>query len=268
MKAQLIITHPGSAHFDEVTAIGLILAVTADTVFRIERREPTQEELNNPDVWVVDVGDQYEPETRNFDHHQDIDCSAAFVLVAKYLGLLETLSVMPWWDFKDSVDRFGPVKSSIKYYAGDNLINQNPVENWLVARFASDPEASLTLLKAFGANIIKDARILKNQIDFWKTSSRLVIAGVPAIIGETRESAGLEEFRRLDENPPDIVISLDRRDKGWRLFRYDGTPVDFSLISDRPEIAFAHKSGFMAKTKERLVIDDLIALVSKAVVGY
>ncbi len=110
--------------------------------------------------------------------------------------------------------------------------------------------------------------MLKSQIDFWKTSSRLVIAGVPAIIGETRESAGLEEFRRQDENPPDIVISLDRRDEGWRLFRYDGTPVDFSLISDRPEIAFAHKSGFMAKTKERLGIDDLIALVSKAVTGY
>ncbi len=268
MRAQLIITHPGSAHFDEITAIGLILAVNADTVFRIERREPTQEELNNQDVWLVDVGNQYEPETRNFDHHQDTDCPAAFILVAKYLGLLETLSVMPWWDFKDSVDRFGPVESSIKYHAGDDLVNQNPVENWLVTRFASDPETSLTLLKAFGANIIKDARTLKSQIDFWKTSSRLVIAGVPTIIGETRESAGLEEFRRLDENPPDIVISLDRRGKGWRLFRYDGTPVDFSLISDHPKIAFAHRSGFIAKTKERLTIDDLIALVSKAVTGY
>ena len=88
------------------------------------------------------------------------------------------------------------------------------------------------------------------------------------MIGETRESAGIEEFRRLDENPPDIVISLDRRDKGWRLFRYDGTPVDFSLISDHEEISFAHKNGFMAKTKERLGIDDLIALVSNAVTGF
>ena len=26
MKAQLIITHPGSTHFDEVTAVGLIMA--------------------------------------------------------------------------------------------------------------------------------------------------------------------------------------------------------------------------------------------------
>ena len=265
MNSQLIITHPGGAHFDEVTAVSLILTVYADTEFRIERREPVPAELDDPDVWVVDIGDQHEPEKRNFDHHQSLDCPAAFALVAEYLGLLETMSVMPWWHFKDEVDRFGPVKSSVKYHAGDDLVNRNPVENWLVARFASEPETCLPLLKTFGAHIISEARTLKRQIDFWKTRSRLVIAGVPAIIGETRESAGLEEFHRLDENPPDIVISLDRRDDGWRLFRYDGAPVDFSLISDCPEIAFAHKSGFLAKTKERLAIDDLINLVSKAV---
>ena len=267
MKVQLIITHPGSAHFDEVAAVSLILAVHADTVFRIERREPVPAELDDTDVWVVDIGDRHEPEKHNFDHHQSLGCPAAFVLVAEYLGLLETMSVMPWWRFKDEVDRFGPGKSSIKYHAGDDLVNQNPVEIWLMASFASGPEASLPLLKAFGAHIIEDARMLKSQIDFWRTGPRLVIAGVPAMIVETRESAGLEEFRRLDENPPDIVISLDRRNNGWRLFRYDGTPVDFSLISGRPEIAFAHKSGFMAKTKERLGTDDLIDLVSKAVTG-
>ncbi|MFC2014600.1 MYG1 family protein [Chloroflexota bacterium] len=268
MKAQLIITHPGSAHFDEVTAVSLILAMNTDTVFRIERREPSASELDNPDVWVVDIGGRHESEKRNFDHHQDTDCPASFVLVTKYLGLEETMSVMPWWDFKNDVDRFGPGNSSIKYNAGDILVNQNPVETWLTTYFASEPELSLPLLKVFGAHIIESAGILKSQIDFWETSSRLVIAGVPAMIGETRESAGLEEFRRLDENPPDIVISLARRDDGWRLFRYDGTPVDFSLISDCPEVAFAHKSGFMATTKERLDIDNLIALVSKAVTSF
>ncbi len=265
--AQLIITHPGGAHFDEMTAIGLILAVHADTDFRIERREPEPAELDDPNVWVVDIGDRHEPQKRNFDHHQSLDCPAAFVLVAEYLGLAETLSVMPWWQFKDSVDRFGPGKSSKIFDAGDDLVNRNPVEIWLTANFASEPKSSLPLLKAYGAHVIEDARMLKSQIDYWKASSRLVIAGVPAMIGETRESAGLEEFRRLDENPPDIVISLDRRDDGWRLFRYDGTPVDFSRIADHPAVAFAHKSGFMAKTKERLATDELIALVSRAVTG-
>ncbi|MEK7354288.1 MAG: MYG1 family protein [Chloroflexota bacterium] len=266
MKSQLIITHPGSAHFDEVTAISLILAACTDTEFRIERREPLPAELDNPDVWVVDIGHRHEPEKHNFDHHQSLDCPAAFVLVTEYLGLGETMSVQPWWHFKDDVDRFGTVRSSVKYHAGDDLVNRNPVESWLLDRFAAEPEACLPLLKAFGRHIIGEARTLKSQIDFWKTCSRLIIAGVQAMIGETTESAGLEEFRRLDDNPPDIVISIDRRDNGWRLFRYEGAPVDFSLISDRPEIAFAHKSGFMAKTKERLSIEDLITLVNKAVI--
>jgi hypothetical protein len=267
MNTQLIITHPGSAHFDEVTAISLILAVYPDTEFKVERREPLQAELDDPGVWVVDTGNRHEPEKRNFDHHQSLECPAAFVLLAEYLGLLAILSVMPWWHFKDSVDRIGPVRSSLKYQAGDDLVNRNPVENWLVDRFASEPQASLPLLKSFGAHLIEDARGLKKQIDFWKTSRRFVIAGVPAIIGETRESFGLEEFRRLDKNPPDIVISLDRRSDGWRLYRYDGAPVDFSLISNCPEIEFAHKSGFLAKTKERLPIDSLITLISKAVIS-
>ncbi|MFC1925737.1 MYG1 family protein [Chloroflexota bacterium] len=265
MKAELIITHLGGAHFDEVAAISLILAVHTDTEFRVVRREAAEAELDSPDVWVVDTGRRHEPEMLNFDHHQDTDCPASFVLVAEYLGLLETMSIMPWWHFKDSVDRIGPVQSSIKYHAGDDLVNRNPVEIWLTAQFASDPEAILPLLKTFGSGLIENARMLKRQIDFWKTSTRLLIAGVPAMIGETTETAGLEEFRRLDENSPDIVISLDRDGKGWRLFRFDGAPVDFSLLSDRPEILFAHKNGFMAKTRENMAMDDLISLVGEAV---
>jgi len=266
MISQLIITHPGSAHFDDVTAVSLILAVNENRRFKIERRDPTESELDNPDVWVVDVGDRHQPEKRNFDHHQSLDCPAGFVLVADYLGLLETLSVLPWWHFKDSVDRFGPVKSSQIFKAGDDLVNRNPVEDWLVDRFASDPQGSLPLLKSFGSNLIEYAGKLKRQVDFWQASRRLVIAGVPALIGETRESLGLEEFRRLSGNPPDIIISMDRRSDGWRLFRYEGAPVNFYRLADCPEIEFAHKSGFLAKTRERLPEDKLIDLVGKAVI--
>lgn len=266
MNTEMIITHPGSAHFDEITAISLILAQFADTEFQVERREPSQTELGDSRVWVVDTGNRYEPEKRNFDHHQSLDCPASFVLIAEYLGLTHILSVMPWWHFKDMVDRVGPVRASAKFNAGDDLVNRNPIENWLVDQFVSDPQGSLPLLKSFGTHIIGDGSRLKKQIDFWKASRRVVIAGVPAMIGETRESYGLEEFRRLDENPPDIVISMDRRSDGWRLYRYEGAPVDFSKIANDPEIEFAHKSGFLAKTRERLTIDKLVSLVSRAVI--
>jgi hypothetical protein len=268
MSTQLIITHAGSAHFDEVTAISLILASHGDADFQIERRRPLPAELEDASVWVVDVGGFYEPEKLNFDHHQSRDCPASFVMIAEHLGLLNTLSILPWWSFKDSVDRIGPVKSSQIFQAGDDLVNRNPVEDWLTTRFASEPQSSLPLLKAFGTHIIENAHILKKQIDFWKASRRFVIKGVKVAIGETYESFGLEEFRRLAEDPPDIIISLDRLSNGWRLYRYEGAPVDFSLLSNCSEIEFTHMSGFLAKTKMRLPIDKLITLISKAIIHH
>jgi hypothetical protein len=89
---------------------------------------------------------------------------------------------------------------------------------------------------------------------------------VPALVGETVESFGLDEFRRLEASPPDIIISLDSRSQGWRLFRYEGAHVDFSRIAGHPDIAFAHKTGFLAKTRTRLPVERLIELVSQAVV--
>jgi hypothetical protein len=266
MKEQLIITHPGSAHFDEVTAISLIMAVHHTRKFKVERREPGITELEDPEVWVVDVGDRLEPEKLNFDHHQDANCPASFHLVAEYLGLQESISVLPWWDFKERVDRIGAERASREFSAGDDMVNKNPVETWLTDYFALETEASLDILKSFGTHIIDNARTLKRQIDYWKMSTRLTISGIPAMMGDTRESAGLEEFRRLDKNPPDIVISMDRRGEGWRLFRYEGTPVDFSRLAGLPEIEFAHKSGFMAKTRKKLPLEKLVNLVSKAVI--
>jgi hypothetical protein len=267
MKKGLIITHAGSAHFDDMLAIALILATNASTYFEVERREPSPAELEDPATWVVDVGARFEPELRNFDHHQSAECPAAFVLVARYLGIEDTLSVLPWWHFKDSVDRIGPARSSQLFGAGDDLVNRNPVESWLVDRFAAQPADSLPLLKSFGESIISGATSLKRQVDFWKSGRRLIIAGVPAMIAETTESYGLEEFRRAVPDPPDIVISLDKRSPGWRLFRYDGARVDFSRLADCPEIEFAHNSGFLAKTRDRLPEDELAALVAKAIIG-
>lgn len=266
MKEQRIITHPGSAHFDDVTAVSLILATHDNTDFHIERREPKPEELEDPDIWVIDIGNRHEPEKHNFDHHQSLECPASFVLVANYLGLTERLSIMPWWDFKDEVDRYGSRNSSEKFNAGDDLINRNPVEDWLTTQFESEVENAAPLLKSFGIYLIEEAEKLRNQIEVLRNSTRLDISGVPAIISETREIIGFEEFRRLEANPPDIVISLDRRDDGWRIFRYEGTLVDLTQISDDPRISFAHKTGFLAKTNERLPLEELSDLISKAVI--
>ena len=67
-----IITHSGSFHSDELFAIGLIkLYFDSELeIIRTRDRAILDEAIKNPDVWVIDVGGVYDPEYRNFDHHQ------------------------------------------------------------------------------------------------------------------------------------------------------------------------------------------------------
>ena len=69
----LILTHPGGAHFDDITAVGFVLASYPETEFKVERRVPRKEELDDPEIWVLDIGNRHEPEKLNFDHHQSLE---------------------------------------------------------------------------------------------------------------------------------------------------------------------------------------------------
>jgi len=62
-----IITHPGSAHKDDFLACSVLVHLHEVPILR---REPTEEDLNDPGICVVDVGGRHEPELKNFDHHQ------------------------------------------------------------------------------------------------------------------------------------------------------------------------------------------------------
>ena len=63
-----IVTHPGGAHSDDVMSVALLLGAftSCDTV---ERRNPTQEDLDDPYCAVVDCGRVLDPDMNNFDHH-------------------------------------------------------------------------------------------------------------------------------------------------------------------------------------------------------
>jgi uncharacterized UPF0160 family protein len=97
---KIIITHPGKAHFDEFLAVSLILARFPETDFDVFRKEPDEKELDDPEIWVVDIGGRLEPDRKNFDHHQDLSILSSFCIVADYLGFTEPMKIIPWWDLK------------------------------------------------------------------------------------------------------------------------------------------------------------------------
>lgn len=264
--SELIITHPGSAHFDEFFGICLILASFPDTDFTIERREPSGSEINNPDIWVLDIGANLSHELKNFDHHQNIDLSATFVLVADYLGLADTLRTLTWWDFKDKIDRFGPVKTGAEIGTTSLRSTYSPFEEWYLEIFASNPNESIPLMRQFGINTINKAKKLASQFKFWEKCEKVSINGETVFIGHTDSSTGAQEYNDSLEKPAAAVINYDSRGAGWKLCRFDNFPnVNFSKLEGDPDIKFAHKTGFVAKTKERLPLEAVLKLVERAI---
>jgi hypothetical protein len=263
---KLIITHPGSAHFDDFFAISLVLAVHHDTRFTIERRYPAEAELADPGIWVIDVGHRHEPDLKNFDHHQSTETPASFVLVADHLGLTADLRVTPWWEFKDEFDRFGPFKIAEGLGLKDLLRFVNPIENWFIKRFGENPGEISPWMRSFGQDVIAGARHLASQFEFWANTERRIVKNRTVLIGLTNDSTGVQRCSATLDPPADISISYDGRGEGWRLSRLnDATGVDFSTLEGEAEIKFAHKTGFIAKTKRRLSLNEVLELVEKAI---
>lgn len=80
-----IITHNGIFHADEIFAIALLKKVFGKHISIERTRTISKKDLNNKDVWVLDVGSMYSPIKHNFDHHQDENLSSTNMLVLNYL---------------------------------------------------------------------------------------------------------------------------------------------------------------------------------------
>ena len=263
---KLIITHPGTAHFDDFFAISLVLAVNNDVIYTIERRHPTEEELVNPEIWVIDVGKKLEPDLKNFDHHQSTDTSASFMLIADHLGLTATLSILPWWEFKDKFDRFGPFKVADELGLLNLLPFINPIEDWFLELFEQNPDEIYPLMRSFGQNVIKGAMTLSSQFEFWANSEKRIVKNKTVLIGLTNTSTGLQRYSSRMDPPAEISVSYDSRGEGWRLARLnEAMGVDFSKLEGDEKIIFAHKTGFIAKTKRRIPLNEVMKLVEKAI---
>ena len=61
-----IVTHPGGSHKDDLLAACVLASLHGCPIVR---REPTQADLDDPEVAVVDIGGVHDPARSNFDHH-------------------------------------------------------------------------------------------------------------------------------------------------------------------------------------------------------
>lgn len=269
MTIELIVTHPGGAHKDDFLACSLLAHLHG---VAIERREPTDRDLANPAICVVDVGGAHEPALNNFDHHQfprDAPPRCALSLVLQSMGLYEdALAFCAWLRPAEWLDTLGPNETAKRMGIPRTALGElnSPLDTTLLNRFASQSEIHpenpvYQVMCMVGEDLVDYLQSLRERLDYLKAHSQywIIEAGdepIQALFLEQSDvisdnpSFGIYAFIASEEKENEIqaLVYPDRRGEGYGLTRYDDSPrLDFSRIESLDEVRFAHKRGFVAK---------------------
>jgi hypothetical protein len=277
VTAGAIVTHPGPAHRDEFVACSLLLAEFPS--FPIFRREPTAEDLADPDVLVVDVGGKFDLGRNNLDHHQlerDAAPCCSITQVLRYLAvdLAKAREIWGWLQPSEVLDSKGPyaLAGQLSMKAEDLFRLQSPVEMAVLEMFSKcSAVAPGDVLHKLMTEVGKHhlgyyAQVTYRLSELAEKASFTEVGGMKVldstfIPGNESPSLGIEMFLKADPNTSDVdvVVSRDDRGTGLTLFRRGNSPkVDFSQLEGRDQVVFAHKGGFIAKVKHGAPWRDLV----------
>jgi hypothetical protein len=271
-----IVVHPGRAHRDDLMAVCVLLAAIEAPV-EVLRREPSSEDLADPDIYVVDIGMDYDPGRHNFDHHQDPSLPCAFHLVMKHLGYHDdAVQMFGWYPFMSMMDVQGPHKTA-EYFGVDAsvfFVSSSPIEGYVLSQFSpltslQQPDLLYQLMKELGQDLFRLIEMKKKRLARLKEEAAVVpVKHVKAVVSRIADNPKLAMelyLRFLADDSLLISITPSARGDGWELLRLgDNGQVDFREISDCPEIRFVHANGHVATTHSLLPLPKVIELAARS----
>ena len=281
MKDTIVVTHPGAAHRDEFLASCLLIA--ANKAARIERRDCTAVDLENPEVFVLDQGGRHEPDKLNFDHHQlERDaaptCSITFILPYLGIDVEEARQIWPWLEFSELLDSKGPKATAVALGSNPDTFMSgiSPIEESILRWFAEEevilPSSRVwAIMKRIGVELLDYLdKVVKRVERLYQESTDvyvgdLLFVDAACIDRDDNPTLGLEIFCQQMPRPVAGTITQDDRGQGLSLFRRKDHPrVDFSRIASEEGVLFAHNGGFVAKLEAGV---DPLPLLAKACAG-
>ncbi|MCF6312407.1 MAG: MYG1 family protein [Verrucomicrobiales bacterium] len=270
MPIEKILTHPGSSHKDELLACCVLLY---QHQVPLVRREPSEEDLRNPNICVVDVGGEHDPQLNNFDHHQfprDSTPQCALSLVLQDLDLYEKARAFcDWLEPAEWLDTRGPVGAAKWMNIDRKVLGQliSPIDITLLRRFAQVSELNQKdvlwqVMRMVGEDIIEYIKMLSDRLLYLEEHCQWWTIGNG---DQSFEAIFLPRTDPLPQNPsmalPRFIneqgkdhstlamIYPDSRGDGYGLSRHnDNLKMDFTAIENQSDVHFAHKGGFVAKS--------------------
>lgn len=276
-----VVVHPGSAHRDDFISIALILGSVPGSCIQIERRDPTEEDLKNPSVLVVDQGREHNPDLNNYDHHhfsQDKEPACSITLILMALECYEeALIAWHWLKPTEFQDVRGPnllAKELNLPGGGDVLlsINSSPVEGHMLnvfqkQRIIEPGDFLFDFFEEMGQSLIKGlSSIMERLEDLKKNVAIYEICGLKVIDNsyiskDNHPGRGMGIYRKKFHPDAQVSISSDKRGDGISMTRTnDDGIIDFRKIQGKPGVRFAHGSGFMCALDANIDPKPLIEL--------
>ena len=289
MRKTRIVTHNGKAHRDEYLACCVILyhEYRQGRLCFIERRMVGDTDLGCKDTWVVDAGGHWDPDYRNFDHHQD-DASLQG-LCAVDLVLLHILgktaydtfrAVNPWMRVTATHDTLGASAAAsllgvdVKGY----ISTWSPIEKATLAHFGE------TQVVHIESPMICGMRETGRMI---LTEAEELSVGIPDALNGAAppfEHVGLRiwDIRHVDcgddtvsmalvnqaasSRGADVVLGKNSRTGGWGIYReaWATDKLDLSRLRDMPGVKFTHKNGFYAVVTNEVTDAGLLEMLTVA----
>jgi hypothetical protein len=284
---QTIITHPGSAHKDEFLACAVLLSENKAPIIR---REPTDEDLADPTIAVVDVGGEHSPERSNFDHHQlphSKPPTCALSLVLQHLDLYEDAKEFcPWLEVAEWFDCRGPLETARLLEVDREVLPRlnSPLDIILFRRFANQDEHKpgepiWEIMQMLGKDLVDYLRSYRERINFiekhaviWTLKSAdtdfkaLFMPRTEPLPEETSAGLAGHVLKLGLEEEVVALVYPDNRGEGYGLRRFqDRKKIDFKRLKHEEDVHFVHAHGFIAKTSST-DYDRLKQLVQSALI--
>lgn len=136
----MIIVHDGKAHRDDLLAAAIC---SFKTGYHVYRQKFTQEDLDNPQTFVLDQGRSFDPDFFNFDHHHINKAICSFTQCLDYFYGTEYRKWFKWHEYIETYDAMGPAAvqeltkcPDLNYFVCplvDSILDMFSKESWAIS---------------------------------------------------------------------------------------------------------------------------------------
>lgn len=250
-----IITHPGLSHMDDFLATCIVASLNPKA--DICRRDPTQEELNNPKIAVIDVGGDFNVELNNYDHHTLGDptlCALDLVLIGLDIRE-EAQEAWGWLSVVSMQDNLG-IKHTSHHMGvdpGAYLKISGPLGRIILKKFANDTDGSAALVREIGDELLSGLEFRKARTRTLKAreSTMVFINGHRIIDMRGFDSPSAMLYEVFGSSRPRLIIGDSMRGKRATIKSEltIGGPNLLCLANDA-DVQFCHSTGFFIDLHE------------------